>query len=172
MRPSFFANAPETVVRPGILAFALGFLVVSLFLCPMRAWAGNSPETWPVTLDEAIAHIVGGLPAESVKTLCGTKKRDLILYHHGWGTGIRNSFGLWGGNEALLVSACGGKRCHPDDASMRIIEGVWETLQREACTANRIRTCTLEAVAATLASVAPIPLVLLVKTHRLPPVPD
>lgn len=57
-----------------------------------------------------------------------TSEDDLIQFHHGWGTGIRNSFGLWRGNTALLES-CGAKDIHPDRCSMIIIERVWQRLQ-------------------------------------------
>jgi len=50
-------------------------------------------------------------------------KEDLIRFHHAWGTGMRNEFGLWGGNKELLAS-CGSTDMHPDDASMVIIEAV------------------------------------------------
>ncbi|GEM_PF-3358591 len=30
-----------------------------------------------------------------------TPRKDLTQLHHGWGTGIRNAFGLWAGNKAL-----------------------------------------------------------------------
>ena len=63
---------------------------------------------------------------ERVKT---TKKEDLILFHHGWGTGIRNYYGLWRRNERLIHSAY-GRHCHPDNASMRIIEAVWQELRK------------------------------------------
>ena len=53
------------------------------------------------------------------------EKKDLIQYHFGWGMGIRNSFGLWQGNTKLLESCGGGKRIHPRDCSMIIIEAVW-----------------------------------------------
>jgi hypothetical protein len=56
-----------------------------------------------------------------------TKKEDLISFHLGWGTGIRNDFGLWRGNTNLLAD------CHttvPEDASMVIIEAVWKKLQK------------------------------------------
>lgn len=39
-----------------------------------------------------------------------------------------NSFGLWGRNKKLTVSICGPEECHPDDASMEIIYGVWNKL--------------------------------------------
>jgi hypothetical protein len=56
-----------------------------------------------------------------------TKKEDLISFHHGWGTGIRDEFGLWRGNTNLMT-ACHAD--HPDDASMVIIEAVWQKLQK------------------------------------------
>ncbi|WP_456753598.1 DUF6794 domain-containing protein [Bradyrhizobium sp. USDA 4461] len=43
----------------------------------------------------------------------------------GFGTWIRNRYGLWRGNDKLILSAC-GFRCHPEDASMKIIEAVWQ----------------------------------------------
>jgi len=43
--------------------------------------------------------------------------------------GIRNSLGLWRGNEKLLESCGQGKRVHPDECSMVIIEAVWTILQ-------------------------------------------
>jgi len=82
-----------------------------------------TPDDWPSTVDEAAAELVAGLDAESMTTLLATERADLIQYHHGWGTGIRNSFGLWGGNDALMKS-CG--KPHPDDCSMVIIEATWD----------------------------------------------
>jgi len=54
-------------------------------------------------------------------------EEQLIRFHHGWGTGIRNEFGLWKGNKELLAD-CHAE--HPDDASMVIIQAVWERLQK------------------------------------------
>jgi Domain of unknown function (DUF6794) len=83
-------------------------------------------SAWPKTLEEAADVILSRLGKKDKRILRGTKREDLIQYHHGWGTGIRNEFGLWQGNEALLES-CG---CvHPDDCSMKIMELVWEKLQ-------------------------------------------
>ncbi len=42
--------------------------------------------------------------------------------------GIRNAYGLWAGNKALLES-CGSANIHPDECSMTIIEAVWDRLQ-------------------------------------------
>lgn len=87
------------------------------------------PEKWPLTLSATVEDLLTRLSPESKATVKGTKKKDLILFHHGWGTGIRNHYGLWRGNQKLIQSAC-GKPCHPDDASMIIIEAVWEELQK------------------------------------------
>jgi hypothetical protein len=56
-----------------------------------------------------------------------TKKEDLISFHHGWGTEIRNNFGLWRGNTNLLADC---RAEEPDGASMVIIEAVWQRLQK------------------------------------------
>ena len=95
--------------------------------------AGDETKKWPSSLDEAVSKLVAGLSDKDVKTLCQTKENDLIRYHFSWGMGIRNSFGLWGGNRDLLRSACGNESCHPDDASMIIIEHVWKSLQEKKC---------------------------------------
>jgi hypothetical protein len=81
---------------------------------------------WPKTLDEAANWILANMSAEDLGRVRRTKRADLDTYHHGWGRAIRNAFGLWNGNTALLESSgC----VHPDECSMRIIERVWEQLQ-------------------------------------------
>jgi hypothetical protein len=86
-------------------------------------------DTWPTTVDEAARRIVGALDNESKAHVRTTKKDQLIQYHHSWGMGIRNSLGLWRGNEKLLESCGQGRRIHPDDCSTVIIEAVWTLLQ-------------------------------------------
>lgn len=60
----------------------------------------------------------------------------LITLHQIWGMGIRNSFGMWQGNTALLRScaaargsdasgASGVSVLFPDEAAMVIIEAAW-----------------------------------------------
>ncbi|MWV13570.1 hypothetical protein F3I62_15820 [Pseudomonas sp. R-28-1W-6] len=88
------------------------------------------PDKWPTTVEATVADILASLSAEDKEMLRKNKKDELIMYHHGWGTGIRNYYGLWRGNEKLIESAC-GKGCHPDEASMVIIKAVWSSLQHE-----------------------------------------
>lgn len=86
-------------------------------------------ETWPTTIDEAARRIAGGLDDESKARVRATKKDQLIQYHLDWGMGIRNSLGLWRGNEKLLESCGHGRKVHPDECSTVIIEAVWTLLQ-------------------------------------------
>lgn len=85
---------------------------------------------WPKTLDEAVDRLLVELPKKDKKAFKETKENNLIMLHHGFGTDIRNVFGLWEGNEELLKS-CGGEWIHPDSASMVIIETAWKRLQQE-----------------------------------------
>jgi len=71
-----------------------------------KATQANSDqvENWPRTLETAVSAILAGMKAKDKRILKSFQKEDLIRYHFGWGTGIRNSMGLWRGNEALMRS--------------------------------------------------------------------
>lgn len=101
--------------------------------------ADNTPPTkaqeladnWPKTLGEAVDKVAASLSQEDRRRVVSTETENLIDFHFGWGTGIRNAFGLWAGNTALLES-CGSREMHPDNASTVIIEAVWKRLRAEA----------------------------------------
>lgn len=97
----------------------------------IRAMAAKESLSWPRTLVQAVDQIVDGMSDEEQNAVKSKPRENLIEFHMGWGMGIRNGLGLWRGNDALVISACGGERCHPDDASMKIIEAVWERLQHK-----------------------------------------
>ncbi len=99
------------------------------FIKALQASATQSLN-WPRTLEDAVDRILRDSDAKQKALVASKKRKDLIEFHFSWGMGIRNGLGLWGGNRALLLSACGGSPCHPDDASMKIIEAVWERLQQ------------------------------------------
>ncbi len=110
------------------------WLLAVLFLCFLTAAFADEPEAlgpdkWPETVEAVTKMIIADMPEKNRLIIKGTKWQDLIKYHHGWGTGIRNHYGLWRGNQKLLLAAC-GKPCHPDDASVIIIEAVWVELQK------------------------------------------
>lgn len=82
----------------------------------------------PNIVTEAASILLSDLSGHDKLRLRNTKKEDLILYHMTWGQEIRNRFGLWAGNEALSKNAGVD---HPDSASMKIIEAVWEEIRKE-----------------------------------------
>jgi hypothetical protein len=84
---------------------------------------------WPISVDSAADKVIGQLSEEQKTQLASTKHEDLGNYHLGLGLYIRNQFGLWQGNGALLSSACG--ECDPDDASMVIIERIWTKVREK-----------------------------------------
>lgn len=79
----------------------------------------------------AIEETANLLDEESVKTLLTTKKEDLIQYHIGWGTGIRNDLGFWR-EDSLVRKSCaalvGEEDIHPESASGVVMEGVWDLI--------------------------------------------
>ena len=79
------------------------------------------------TVHDVVQDILKTLSDKGKATIKNTPKRELSNFHHGWGTGIRNQYGLWRGNEALLKDT---GRWHPDNASMVIMEAVWDALQK------------------------------------------
>lgn len=99
---------------------------------------GSIDDDWPQSVEEAVDRILQGMSDEEKHLVRATPRDDLILFHHGWGAGIRNSFGLWNGNRALMRSCAmargggpGSSIMYPDDASLVIMEAVWERLQEE-----------------------------------------
>ena len=112
------------------LALLLGLTICSTSFAQEKEEEPLGPDKWPTTVSATITDLLSVLSKEDKESIRKTTKEDLIQYHHGWGTGIRNHYGLWRGNQALIEDAC-HKPCHPDDASMKIIEAVWQALQQE-----------------------------------------
>ena len=84
---------------------------------------------WATTVEEAVRDILANMSAEEKTKIREAKRENLGQLHLTWGVAIRNRYGLWGGNRKLMLSAC-GRPCHPDDASMKITEAVWDELHR------------------------------------------
>jgi hypothetical protein len=101
--------------------------VVALLLAAYVLPTFSNEQDWPGTINEAVLVIISELSEADKNLIMNFKQERLIKFHHGFGTGIRNDFGLWKGNKAFIESAC-GKPCHPDTASMAIIEAVWRKL--------------------------------------------
>jgi hypothetical protein len=90
----------------------------------------NAMKPLPRSVTRAADRILKDMYPQLRDELLRTKRGDLVRFQQGWGTGIRNSLCLKaGGNDQLIRSACEGKLCDPEDASMVIMETVWDRLQ-------------------------------------------
>jgi hypothetical protein len=67
------------------------------------------------------------MSAEAMAQMVDLPEDELISLRFGLGQHIRNAFGLWEGNDTLL-RACG--TADADEASMVILEALWERLQQ------------------------------------------
>lgn len=96
--------------------------------------ADPARNDWPKTVDEAVDRLVATLSEARKRQLRELPKGELGRTHHGLGMTIRNIFGLWQGNRALLNS-CAAREgypsgmLHPDDVSIVIVRALWERLQ-------------------------------------------
>ena len=86
------------------------------------------------TYEGVVADIVANLDDESKARLRSTSKDDLIQFHLSWGMGIRNKYKFWS-NKKLLES-CDKHRgyagfIHPDDASVIVMQSVWEEVNAQ-----------------------------------------
>ena len=83
-------------------------------------------KRWPATIDGAVGVVIATLSDEEKAAIATMVASELIGLHFGLGACIRNYLGLWKGNRALLEST--GER-HADDASMVIVEAVWQRVR-------------------------------------------
>jgi uncharacterized protein DUF6794 len=84
----------------------------------------------PRNLPRAVDRIVADMYPELREKLLATKREDLVQFQSDWGKGIRTQLCLVaGGNDQLIRSVCKGDLCHPEEASMVIMEAVWDRLQ-------------------------------------------
>ncbi len=113
------AFAVATAVQPDILR-SWGVTRTPVFrIDGVTVWEGERPPGdvvrerlhWPTSLDEAVDRLLSTL-----KAIPDDPMAELEI-----GMAIRNSFGLWGANRALLRS-CGSESMSTDDASAVILE--------------------------------------------------
>lgn len=86
-------------------------------------------DALPKTINEAVTILLSEMSGRDKLIFLNTKREDLILSHLTLGEEIRNKFGLWSGNDALIKDAT---TTHPDSISMEIIETIWEELQKQS----------------------------------------
>jgi len=95
----------------------------------LSAPASKEAKKLPSTVDDAATRVIAEwLNGEEKEKFAAMKKEEIYLLHHGLGRRIRNEFGLWADNKALLDDS---GAFEPDGASMKIIEAIWEKLRRK-----------------------------------------
>ena len=123
--PFFCFNCKRALIAVVIAAVASVIALRANFREPKVL----GPAEWPTTVQGVVKDILTRLSEKDKATVRNTKLEDLIQFHHTWGMAIRNYYGLWRGNDAVIRDAC-GRACHPDDVSMLIIVAVWRQLQK------------------------------------------
>ncbi len=82
---------------------------------------------------QEVDQIIASWSSEDRELFRSTPENDLILFHHGFGTGLRNGFrqnrfpGLFTYCSETLKAS--GQSMHFDDLSMIAIHEIWSTLQ-------------------------------------------
>jgi hypothetical protein len=117
----------------------LVLMLAALYADPAAAAAEPPPEPGrcpyaikplPRNVARAVDRIMADMYPELREKLLATKREDLVQFQQDWGKGIRTQLCLQaGGNDQLMRSACKGELCHPETASMVIMEAVWDRLQ-------------------------------------------
>ena len=95
----------------------------------------NNENPYPLTVEEAVDRLHANISLNDEIRLAATlAEEDLTDFHFSLGHHIRNDFGLWSGNDALLESCrviAGKQDLHVDDASCVIIKALWLRLKKE-----------------------------------------
>jgi len=82
----------------------------------------------PKDLDECFAELKKLLPKAQIEEMKKGSEEDMIQYHHGLGTWLRNNWGLWKGSQLSKWFNETGIR-HPDDMSGIILDSFWRHLK-------------------------------------------
>jgi hypothetical protein len=108
------------MMKKTVLAAWIAFLLAAPLAAQDKKEELLGPDTWPVTVDAVVADMIARLPEDFKAKLRGKEQKDIVTYF-GFPLWVRNYYGLWRGNNALIEDAC-GKPCHPDNASGIIID--------------------------------------------------
>ena len=82
----------------------------------------------PKNLEECFLELDKLLKPKDIEAIKNLKDRsETIQYHHGFGTWLRNNWGLWGGSRLQQYLISKGLR-HPDDMSATILEFYYDWL--------------------------------------------
>jgi len=102
---------------------ALSTSACSLFACFAQAALDR-----PRSVADAVELLHRRLSVDERRELAYLRKDELIRQQHGFAMTVRNQFGMWGDNPALLASC---KSRNAEDCSMEIIERLYARLRAE-----------------------------------------
>jgi hypothetical protein len=108
-------------------------LFAALLACSLitSAWA-NDPRTTsaaPGTLESAAAMALAKLGPSQRSIVRGTAKDSLMTLMAEWGDDLEELLQLNAGNKKLLATIC-KRACTPEEATLTVMEAVWEVLQK------------------------------------------
>ena len=86
----------------------------------------------PRTVYEAVDDLIFKLPLKDKTTIANMAEQEIASLHFTLGKYIRNSYGIWAGNEELLSSCrflLKKDKIHEDEVSSLIIKKLWEKLK-------------------------------------------
>ena len=86
----------------------------------------------PKTVDEAVKSLISEMALKDKTIIANMAETELSLLHTNIGEYIRNEFGLWSGNKALMTSCCffaKKEKVQEDEASSIIIRELWKRLR-------------------------------------------
>ncbi len=83
-------------------------------------------DNWPQDRLVAVALLIAAMTPDAKAAMARIKREDLFPDHTGTTDFIRQHFGLWDGNPALIES-CGCDS--PDGAAMVIVGETWNALR-------------------------------------------
>jgi len=100
---------------------------------PRKIEMSTIENQYPKTVAEAVELLHTNMSLNEEFMLAAMDEVDIIDLHSSLGHDIRENFGLWAGNEALLESCrseSGNPDLHIDDASMVIVKALWQKVQQ------------------------------------------
>ncbi len=81
-----------------------------------------------LTEDEIALDLLNRLSIDDLTYMCNMEREAVIMMHHGFGTSIRNEYGLWYEENPYTVLDDAMADNFPDQVSHRILEKMWDTL--------------------------------------------
>jgi hypothetical protein len=118
-------------IRLWIPLLAVGVILGPVAMLPAQIPASAAVDTSyvPEDLRDSIRHLKRLLPSSTIAWVRDSAHAefDMAVLHHGLGTWIRNTWGLWGDSRlAAYFNGIGIE--HPDDMSSIVLNSLWREL--------------------------------------------